>query len=125
MLADIHTNDLNLNIDLNEALGEWVDLDKSRVDSTIETTKLGDQTDITLRDRFVWIRTDDTARNSAHSSDTRAQGVDYTNELLPSKTGARLTYSCFHTIHGCLDRFLQREFAHSWAEDLLCEEAAH
>jgi hypothetical protein len=65
-----HTNNLNLNINLDEAFAERVDLNKTRVDSAIETAKFGDQANIALRDRFVGVRTDDTAGDGTHSSNT-------------------------------------------------------
>jgi hypothetical protein len=74
--ADIHTNDLNLDIDLNESFTEWVDLDETGVNSAIESTELGDQADVTLRDRFIGVRTANAAGESSHSSNARAQGVD-------------------------------------------------
>lgn len=80
-LADIRTDDLNLDIDLNEAFGERVDLDKARINSTIESTELRNQTDVTLRNGFVWVRADNTARNGAHSSNTRAQGIDFSQNV--------------------------------------------
>jgi hypothetical protein len=74
--AYLHTNDLNLDIDLNETFTERVDLDETGVDSAIEATKLGDETDVTLRDRFVGVRTANAAGESSHGSNTLAQGVD-------------------------------------------------
>jgi len=72
-----HLNNLNLNIDLDKALAERVDLDQTRINSAVEATELGDQTDITLRDRLVWVGADDAARNGTHGSDTRTQSVDH------------------------------------------------
>ena len=69
-IPPIHTNNLNLNINLDEAFAERVDLNKTRVDSAIETAKFGDQANITLRDRFVGVRTDDTAGDGTHGSNT-------------------------------------------------------
>jgi hypothetical protein len=71
-----HTNDLDLDIDLCKPLAEGVDLDETWVDSTVEATELGDETDITLRDRFVWVRTTDTAGECAHSSNECTQSID-------------------------------------------------
>jgi len=73
----IHTNNLNLDIDLDETLGERVDLDKTWIDCAIETTKFGDETDITLRNGLVRVGTEDTAWNSTHGSNARTQGVDH------------------------------------------------
>ena len=68
IVADIHTNNLNLDIDLNKTFAERVDLDETGINSAIESTEFGDQTNITLRDRFVGVRTADAAGESAHSS---------------------------------------------------------
>jgi hypothetical protein len=67
-VAEIHTNNLNLDIDLNKTFTERVDLDETRINSTIESTEFGDQTNVTLRDRFVGVRTADAAGEGAHSS---------------------------------------------------------
>ena len=45
-----HLDNLDLDVDLNEALGQWVDLDESWVDGAGESSELGDQTDVSLRD---------------------------------------------------------------------------
>ena len=68
--ADVHTNDLNLNINLNETFAERVDLDKTGINSAIETTEFGDETDVTLRDRFVRVRTANATGESSHGSNT-------------------------------------------------------
>ena len=67
-VAEIHTNNLNLDIDLNKTFTERVDLNETGINSAIESTEFGDQTNITLRDRFVWVRTTDAAGEGAHSS---------------------------------------------------------
>jgi hypothetical protein len=67
---DIRTNNLNLDIDLDETFAERIDSDQTRINSAVESTELRDQTDITLRNRFVGVRTDDAARNSTHCSNT-------------------------------------------------------
>ena len=76
-LADVLTNDLNLDIDLNESFAEGVDLDKSRIDSTIESSKLGDQSNVSLGDWLVWVGAEDTTWDSAHSSNARTESIDY------------------------------------------------
>lgn len=70
VLADIRTNNLNLDINLDKTFAERVDFNETRIDCTIESAEFGDQTDITLRDRFVGVRTDEAARNGTHSSNT-------------------------------------------------------
>lgn len=113
--ADIRTNNLNLDINLNKTFTERVDLDETGIDSTIESTELGDQTDVTLRDGFVGVRTANAAGESSKSSNARAQGVDCARYQFRvfARDRVRATYSCFRTSHGCLGRFLQRVFAHS------------
>jgi hypothetical protein len=39
---------LNLDIDLNEVFGEWVDLHQAWIDRTREAAELGDETDVAL-----------------------------------------------------------------------------
>jgi hypothetical protein len=69
-VAEILTNNLNLDINLNKTFAKRVDLDETRINSAIESTEFGDQTNVTLRDRFVWVRTADAAGEGAHSSNT-------------------------------------------------------
>jgi hypothetical protein len=69
-LVEVLTNNLNLDIDLNETFTERIDLNKTWVDCTIESPEFGDQANITLRNRFVWVGTADTARERAHCADT-------------------------------------------------------
>jgi hypothetical protein len=89
--ADSLTNDLNLDIDLNETFTERVDLDKTGIDSAIKSTELGDQTDVTLRDRFVGIRTANAAGEGSKSSNARAQRVDCARcQLCDSARGYRV-----------------------------------
>lgn len=79
-MAGVHTNNLDLNIHLDKALAERINLDQARVDSAVESTKLSNQTNITLRDRLVWIRAANAARNGTHGSDTLTQCVDCAKE---------------------------------------------
>lgn len=67
---------LNLDIDLDQTLAEGVYLDETRVDGLVETTELGDETDITLLDILVRVGADDAAGDGAHGSDDGAEGVD-------------------------------------------------
>jgi hypothetical protein len=69
-LVHIPTNNLNLHIYRDKPFAERVDLDETWIDGTIEATELGDQTNVSLRDRLVGIRAADTARESTHCSDT-------------------------------------------------------
>ncbi len=76
--ADLTGNldDLNLDIDLDESLGQRVDLDQTRVNGARELAELGDQADVSLRDRLVGVRADDTAGNGAHETNAVSERVD-------------------------------------------------
>lgn len=76
--ADLLWNldDLDLDVDLNQALGKGVDLDQTRVDSLVKFAKLRDQTDVTLVHIFVRVRTDNAARNRTQGSNTGTEAVD-------------------------------------------------
>jgi hypothetical protein len=65
------TNNLDLDIDLDELLGQWVDLHETGIHSSCESPELGDQTHVSLTDWLVRIGTDDTARNGAECSNAR------------------------------------------------------
>ena len=69
-------NDLDLDIDLNEALGERIDLDETRVDGTRKATEFGDETNVTLRDRLVGIGADDAAGNGSAETNALTEIVD-------------------------------------------------
>ena len=71
-----HFDNLNLDIDLNKALRERVDVNETRVDGTCKLAELGDKTDITLRHRLVRVGADDTTRNSAAETDAGAERID-------------------------------------------------
>ena len=71
-----HLDDLNLDIDLYKFLRKWIDLDQAGIDSAVKATKLGDETDITLGDRFVGVRTDETAWNSAAKTNTSTESIN-------------------------------------------------
>lgn len=59
------TNDLDLNINLNQLLRQWVDFDKTRVNSSVKTTEFRDKPDISLIDWSIWVWAAETAWNSA------------------------------------------------------------
>ena len=52
--------DLNLDVDLNELLGQRVDLDKTWVDRAVEAAEFGNQPHVSLGDRLVRVRTAET-----------------------------------------------------------------
>ena len=64
-----HTNNLNLDIDLDELFGQRIDLDKTWVDCAVEATKFGHETDVSLADWLVWVGADDTAGDGSYASD--------------------------------------------------------
>lgn len=59
------TNDLYLDIDLNQFLGQRIDFNKARIHGPIETAELGHETNVPLVDGFVWIRADTAARDGS------------------------------------------------------------
>ncbi len=71
-----HTDNLDFDIDLDELLGERVNLDETRIDSTVESAKLCDQADVALADGAVRIGAADAAGNGTEASDDRTQCVD-------------------------------------------------
>lgn len=84
---------MNLDIDLNEAFTERVDLDETRIDSTIEATKLGNQANISLGDRFVWVRTEYATWNSTQSSNARSKSIDWMRLAGRNRGGADLVHT--------------------------------
>jgi hypothetical protein len=69
-------DDLDLDVDLDEALGKRVDLDETRVNGAREATEFGDQADVTLRDGLVRIGADEAARNCAAETNAATKIVD-------------------------------------------------
>lgn len=69
-------NDLDLDIDLNETFGEWVDLDQTRIDCAGETTELGDKTDVTLTNGLVWVGADETTWDRTAETDATTESID-------------------------------------------------
>lgn len=84
--TDLRTNNLDFDVNLDKAFAERIDLDETRVDCAIKPTKLGDQTDITLRNRLVWIGADNAARDRSHGTDTVSKSGDYTIISLGSRS---------------------------------------
>lgn len=74
LLRDL--DDLNLDIDLDQALGERVDLDQAGIDGLVEFAELGDQADIALVHVLVRVGTKDAAWNGAQGSNASAKAVD-------------------------------------------------
>lgn len=72
-----HLDDLDLDVDLDQALGERVDFDEAWVHGAPEAAELRDQAHLALRDGLVGVRADDAAWDRAHGSDAAAEGVDH------------------------------------------------
>ncbi len=73
LLRDL--DDLDLDVHLDQPLGKRIDLDEARVDGAVETTELGDQSNIALVDGLIGIRADDAAGHSAAGTYNLAQSV--------------------------------------------------
>lgn len=76
--ADLSRNldNLNLDIDLDEFLGQRVDLDQAGIDGASEAAEFGDQTDVSLGDGFVRVGADDTAGDGSEETNAGAERVD-------------------------------------------------
>jgi len=57
------TDDLDLDVDLDQALAQRIDLHQAGIDCAVETAEFRDQADITLRDGLIWVRADNAAWN--------------------------------------------------------------
>ena len=68
-----HLDDLDLDVDLDELLGERVDLDEARVNGAVEAAEFGDEADVALRDGFVGVRAYDAAGDGAEEADARTE----------------------------------------------------
>lgn len=75
LLGDL--DDLDLDVDLDEALGQGVDLNQARVDCLVEFAELGDQADVALADVLIRVGAADAAWDRAQGSHAGAEGVDY------------------------------------------------
>lgn len=67
LLGNFHN--LNFDVDLGELFRQRIDLDQTGIHGAIESAKFGDQSDVTLRNRFVRIRADNAAGNGSEESD--------------------------------------------------------
>lgn len=63
------TNDLDLDIHLDQLLRQWVDLHETWVHCAIEAAELGDQPNVTLADWLVWVGAEDTEGDGAAETD--------------------------------------------------------
>ena len=67
LLRDLH--DLDLDVDLDEALGKRVDLDEAWVDGAVEAPEFCDEANVALGDRLVGVWAADAAGDCAQSAD--------------------------------------------------------
>jgi hypothetical protein len=70
---------------LDKLFAQRINLDQTWINSAIEATKLCNQTDITLRNRSVWVGANDAARNSSESTNTCTKSIHC--ELLELEIG--------------------------------------
>lgn len=99
--ADLHwdLDDLDLDVNLDQALAQGVDLDEAGIDGLVEPAKLGDQADVALADALERVRAADAAGDGAHGSDNGADGIDCPGSASLVHPGAMRTGSAAHT-HG-------------------------
>ena len=70
------TNNLYLDIDLDELLGQRVYLHETGVDGTVEATELGDEADVALADGLIGVGANDAARDGTAESYACTEGID-------------------------------------------------
>ena len=66
---------LNLDVDLNEALGERVDPGETRIDCLVETTELGNEADVALTDALIGVGAAEAARDGAEGTNARTKSI--------------------------------------------------
>lgn len=71
------TDDLNLHVDLNQVLGERVDLHKTGIHSSGETAEPRNKTNVTLGHWLVWIRAAEAEWNGSQVTNAATEGVDH------------------------------------------------
>lgn len=71
-----HLDNLDLDVDLDDALRQRVDLDQAWVDGLVEAAELGDEADVALVDVLVGVGAADAAWDGAEGTNQGAQAVD-------------------------------------------------
>lgn len=131
------TNDLDLDIHLDQLLRQWVDLHETRVHCAIEAAEFGDQPDVTLADWLVGVGAKDAEGDGAAETDAGTEGVDCEElqQLVQASEGvghrlgrssgewALETYSLSRTSHGCQRPHRRGVLERKRAGDLRGEEA--
>lgn len=85
LLGDL--DDLDLDVDLDKALGQGVDLNQTRVNCLVEFAELSDKADVTLADVLIGVGAADAARDRAEGSHAGAEGVDYRVQTVSTSCG--------------------------------------
>ncbi len=69
-------DDLDLDVDLNEALAERVHLDETGIHGLVELAEFGDQANVALLYALIRVGAADAARHGAESANQSAQAID-------------------------------------------------
>lgn len=87
LLGDL--DDLDLDVDLNKALRQGVDLSQTGVDRLVKLAELGDQADVALADVLIRVGAADAAWDRTEGSHAGAEGVDYQGQTVVSTSCGR------------------------------------
>ena len=71
-----HLDDLDLDVHLDQFLGQRVDLHETRVDGAVEAAEFGDESHVALAHGLVGVGADDAAGDSAAESNPASERVD-------------------------------------------------
>ena len=71
------TDNLNLDVDLHELLGQRVDLDEAGIDGAREAAEARDEADVSLMHRLVGVRAEDAAGDGPEQADGRTERIDW------------------------------------------------
>jgi len=94
-----HLDDLDLDVDLDKLLRQWVDVDKTWIDGASKTTKLGNEANVALRHGLVWVGTNNAAWNGSSCSNTTTKGVDLVRlDVYVANNHKMLTIEPYHPL---------------------------
>lgn len=85
LLGDL--DDLDLDIDLDQAFAQRVNLHQAGVDCLVKSAKFGDETDVALINALVRVGAANAAGNGTDGADTGAKTVDCACVLVPKDGG--------------------------------------